>query len=80
MKNISVIGIGKLGLCFALTLEKQGYSVVGVDVSEDYIKKINEKILVSPETNVEYSLEQSKNLTATTEIKMAMDHSDVLLI
>ena len=57
MKNISVIGLGKLGICFALTLEKQGYSVVGVDVSEDYIKKINEKILVSPEPNVEYSLE-----------------------
>ena len=80
MKNISVIGLGKLGICFALTLEKQGYSVVGVDVSEDYIKKINDKILVSPEPNVEYSLEQSKNLTATTEIKMAMDHSDVLFI
>ena len=45
-RDISVIGIGKLGLCFALTLEKQGYSVVGVDVREEYIRMVNDKTLV----------------------------------
>ena len=29
MKNITVIGVGKLGLCFALQLEKAGYNVIG---------------------------------------------------
>ena len=28
MENISVIGIGKLGLCFALNLEKKGYKPI----------------------------------------------------
>ena len=35
--NASVIGIGKLGLCFGLTLEKCGYNVVGVDISQEYV-------------------------------------------
>ena len=42
-QNITVIGIGKLGLCFALILEKAGYLVLGVDVSEEYVAKINSK-------------------------------------
>ena len=80
VKNISVIGIGKLGLCFALTLEKQGYKVVGVDVSEEYIRMVNDKTLVSPEMDVVNDLTQSKNLTATTDIKKGLDHSDVLFL
>ena len=79
-RNISVIGIGKLGLCFALTLEKQGYIVVGVDVSEEYIRMVNDKTLVSPEMDVVNDLTQSKNLTATTDIKKGLDHSDILFI
>ena len=30
-ENLTVIGVGRLGLCFDLTLEKTGYNVVGVD-------------------------------------------------
>ena len=34
MKNISVIGIGKLGLGFALLLEKNCYNVLCMDIVE----------------------------------------------
>ena len=40
-----VIGIGRLGLCFALTLERAGLRVVGVDVNDAYVMIINEKTL-----------------------------------
>ncbi len=40
-KNVTVIGIGRLGLSFALCLERAGYNVLGVDVSESYISSIN---------------------------------------
>ena len=33
--NITVIGIGKLGLGFALLLEKHGYTVMGIDINEE---------------------------------------------
>lgn len=80
MKNISVIGIGKLGLCFALTLEKNGYNVVGVDISQDYVDSVNKKTLKSSEQDVEKYLKNSKNFIATTSLKEAVDHSNVLFV
>ena len=35
-KKISIIGIGKLGLCFGLNLSKVGWKVQGMDVDKDY--------------------------------------------
>ena len=32
--NITVIGIGRLGLGFALMLEKNNYNVLGIDINE----------------------------------------------
>ena len=49
MKKISIIGIGKLGLCLGLNLEKKGFLVLGVDINDDYIKSINDKTLISLE-------------------------------
>ena len=39
--NITVIGIGKLGLCFSLILEKYGFNVLGVDVDDIYVYSLN---------------------------------------
>ncbi len=78
MENISVVGIGKLGLCFALTLEKASYNVLGVDISEEYVKTINEKTLKSSEENVEKYLKDSKNFKATTSLEKAINFSNVI--
>lgn len=80
MKNISVIGIGRLGLCFALTLEKAGYDVVGVDINKDYIDSINNKTLNSSEKDVNLYLSKSKNFKATDNLSSALEHSDMLFV
>jgi UDPglucose 6-dehydrogenase len=80
MDNISVIGIGKLGLCFCLSLERAGYRVVGVDVNEAYVKSINEKTLNSPEARVNDRLAGSKNFEATTDLDKALAHSNILFV
>ncbi len=69
-KTIAVIGIGKLGLCLALQLEKTGYNVIGIDVSATYCHKINTKTLISPEPEVNELLQQAKNFYATTELSV----------
>jgi UDPglucose 6-dehydrogenase len=51
-KNISIIGVGRLGICVGLCLEHAGYNVLGVDVFPDYVDKINNKTLFSPEPSV----------------------------
>ena len=78
--NASVIGIGKLGLCFALTIEKCGYNVVGVDISQEYVDLVNEKTLKNPEPDVETFLKASRNFTATTSLEQAVKHSNVLFV
>ena len=78
--NISIIGIGKLGLCFALTLEKAGYKVVGNDVNPEYVNSINDRSLKSSEPHVETFLKQSKNFLATTSLQETINHSDVLFV
>ena len=45
MKNLSVVGVGRLGLCLDLVLEKTGFNVVGCDIIEDYVKALNKKTL-----------------------------------
>jgi nucleotide sugar dehydrogenase len=79
LNNISVIGIGKLGLCFALNLEKCGYNVVGVDIDPSYAASINNKTFTSPEPNVNEYLRASSNFTTTTILERALDN-DILFI
>ena len=80
MKKISIIGVGKLGLCFALTLERAGYDVLGCDINEAYVDLLNNKIFKSPEQGVEESLQSSLNFRATTNIEKVIEHSDVLFV
>jgi len=80
MDNISVIGIGKLGLCFSLSLERAGYRVVGVDVNEAYVKSINNKTFNSSEARVNDRLAGSKNFEATTDLDKALAHSNILFV
>jgi len=80
MENVSVIGIGKLGLCFALSVEKAGYNVLGLDINPSYIQEINEKTLSSSEPNVENYLSKSKNFKATTSLSEIVGFSDILFV
>jgi UDPglucose 6-dehydrogenase len=66
-EHIAVIGIGKLGLCFALNLDLVGYHVTGLDVDADYVAQVNAKTLRSHEPQVEAMLANAQNLVATTD-------------
>jgi len=78
--NITIFGVGKLGLCFALNLEHVGYSVLGVDVHPAYVDSLNSKTLTSPEESVEAMLKASKNFTATTDVEEGLEYSDTLFV
>lgn len=80
MNNITVIGIGKLGLGFALLLESVGYNVVGVDISQEYINKINKKEYTSQEPEYETLLQNSKNFRASTSLIEGINHSDIIFV
>ena len=79
MKNVSVIGVGRLGLCMALSLEKNGYNVIGVDVNPNYISSLQNKKFISDEPGVNELLENS-NITFTTNIEKALENDIIFLV
>lgn len=79
-KKISLIGIGKLGLCFALTLENAGYEVLGCDISDTYVRSLNQKSFSSSEPGVSTALQRSKNFRATTNIEETVRFSNVIFL
>lgn len=80
IRDISIFGVGKLGLCLALNLEKNGFNVLGVDVGEDYVKKVNSKKIKSAERGVNGLLRESKNFKATTSTAEGVAFSDTLFV
>ena len=79
-KKISIIGVGKLGLCLALNLEKNGYYITGVDVSENYVNSLNKKTFKSPEPYVESYLRESKNILFTTDLSKAIKNDIIFIV
>jgi len=76
--KIGVIGIGKLGLSFALLLEKSGFKVTGSDISQEYNDKINNKTLFSFEPEVNELLKNSKNLTSSNDNLKVIKKSEII--
>ena len=80
MNNITIIGIGKLGLGFSLILENCGYNVLGVDVFSEYVDNLNNKKYKSLEPFYEELLLNSKNFKATISLQDGLDFSDLIFI
>lgn len=78
MKEIGVIGIGKLGLSFALLLEESGYNVHGSDISQEYNDKINNKTLFSFEPRVNELLAKSENLKSSCDNLSVIEKSEII--
>lgn len=78
--KVSVLGIGRLGLCLALVMEKAGYDVLGVDVFPKYVDSLNDKSFRSNEPRVSELLDASTKFRATTSLEEGLAHSDFLYV
>eukprot|EP00123_Amoebidium_parasiticum_P001648 comp12801_c0_seq1/m.7942 comp12801_c0_seq1/g.7942 ORF comp12801_c0_seq1/g.7942 comp12801_c0_seq1/m.7942 type:complete len:372 (-) comp12801_c0_seq1:643-1758(-) len=74
--KVSVVGIGALGLCWALSMERAGYDVLGVDIFPDYVQALNDKSFKAREPGVGELLKASKTFRATTSLAEAVEHAD----
>lgn len=75
---IGIIGPGRLGICFALLLEKAGHSVIVSDVRESYIDSITNKTVQSNEPQVTTLLLETKDLTAVYKNSQVINNSDII--
>jgi UDPglucose 6-dehydrogenase len=79
--NVTVIGLGKLGLPFAALIAKSGHEVFGLDINTKRINEI-ESLEIEPEPQVS-SLVQATlnhNFKITTDWKLALSNSEISFI
>ena len=75
--KIGVIGAGRLGICFALLVDRVGYDVVVSDVRESYVKGLNERTISTNEPEVADLLKDS-NIRATTSNKEVIEECNII--
>ena len=81
MTVYSIIGLGKLGASMAAGIAMQGHQVIGVDINEDAVRKVNNGHAPVQETNLEeITASNSERIQATTSHKEAVLNSDVSFV
>lgn len=81
IKNLSIIGLGKLGSSMVGAFASKGFNVIGVDVNKDYVDKINEKKAPVAEPRLaEYISDNKERISATQDYNHAILNSDISFI
>lgn len=79
--NIGVVGVGRLGICFALLLARSGHNVIGSDIRTNYVASLNRRQIHTNEPVVADMLANSgDNLSFTTDTRHLIQQSDVMYI
>lgn len=81
-EKVSIVGLGKLGLCLAACLAEKGFETIGVDINEDAVNSINNGVspLVEPGLAELISKLGGNMLRATLSHKEAIEQTDITFI
>lgn len=79
--NISIIGLGKLGLCTAACFASAGHTVYGFDLNDHFRRELKSHHNPIEETGLTYLLESAwENLHVVDSYDAAVQASDITLI
>ena len=82
--HVCVIGIGRIGLPTAISFAKANLPTIGVDINSELVEKVNSGVFpLKDEPGYEELFEkviENGKLKATTELKKALDVSDIILL
>jgi nucleotide sugar dehydrogenase len=76
--KIGIIGLGNVGLAFALLCEKAGLSVLVSDNNEDLVFNLNSRISNINEPLIQQMLLEVENFSATTNNIKIIENSDII--
>lgn len=76
--ELGIIGVGKLGICLALLLEKAGFSVHVSDKNADYLNKIKNKKLNSDEPEVNSLLQSATKIFTYQNNEEVIEKTDTI--
>lgn len=77
--NIGVIGVGRLGICFALLLDRGGYKVTGCDIRANYVAALNRRQIATNEPGVADMLKNC-NIQFTPDAREVIRTSDIIYV
>jgi len=80
--TISVMGLGKLGACLAVTAAESEHKVIGVDIDPSIVEKVNRGIphIREPQYDIKLASAIKRGLSATTSVEAAVLNSDITFI
>jgi nucleotide sugar dehydrogenase len=82
--KICVVALGKIGLPLAVQFASKGHTVLGADVSEPTVRKVNEGVVPFPgEADLDVKLKEAVEaglLTATTDTAAAVAQADAVVV
>ncbi len=81
-ERVSVVGLGKLGLCFAAVLAEAGVQTIGVDTNEETVSLVNagRSPLKEPGLRELLTAVGGKGLSASPSHQKAIDETDVTFV
>jgi len=80
--KISIIGLGFVGLTFAVVLASKGFNVIGIDADKKKLGKLKSKQspFFEPKLSKTLSTTINKSLKVSSDIKSGVKNSDILFI
>src|SRR5262245_21961217 len=81
-KSLSLVGLGKLGLCLSACLAEKGFRMIGVDLEEGVVRDVNAGKAPWFEPGLDGLLEThgGKSFFATTDHREAIEKSDTTFV
>lgn len=81
-EKIAVVGVGKLGLCFALNLERSGFEIFGIESNAEYLNQLQSRTFSSVEPEVNELLISASHIQFSDDISIIVkeDIKDIFLM
>lgn len=84
LKNVAVVGLGKIGLTLAAVFANNGFNVYGADINQKVVTSVNQgKSHIKNEPGLEQLVEKAhrnQTLTATSNTTEAVKQSEVVVV
>lgn len=80
IKNIGVIGVGKLGLSFALLCASRGYNVYGSDTNREYVDRLFDRTYTTTEPGVNQLLRECGTFYPSYDNRHVVNSADIIFL
>jgi UDPglucose 6-dehydrogenase len=79
LPNIGVIGVGRIGLCYALLLDQTGYQVYAYDINTAHIENLKQGVVDINEPDV-YNLLENNHIVFTNNAQKIFQNCEIIYI